>query len=375
MTKLQDILDIKNLELMLKDHYILRQVHPTLPLSIYNYSQDATFDNVWNHETMTCRGLIVDREDNVIARPFRKFFNLNDIRQPGTMEANLPKTAPTVTEKMDGSLGIYWIYRGYEGIATRGSFTSEQSQWATRYLKNYWSTKFYTIACDGFTPVFEIIYHENRIVVDYDFEGLILLSVIRNSDGSEIARPELVEMFKGIGFPLVREFNKSLAQIVSENVKNSEGYVLCWPGKTPGIPHRVKAKFPDYMRLHKLITGVSPKSLHRMLMEGHDPISAMGEGLPSTFVEWMEHWTKLFHDEYDRILKSSTDIYNDLESKSSHYTRKQIAEEFLKHLEFKSVLFLMLDKRPVEEQVWKQVWQNIRQKIKEDDVFKKDIDQ
>jgi RNA ligase len=360
---------------MLKDHYILRQVHPTLPLSIYNYSQDATFDNVWNHETMTCRGLIVDREDNVIARPFRKFFNLNDIRQPGTMEANLPNTIPIVTEKMDGSLGIYWIYRGYEDIATRGSFTSEQSQWATRYLKNYWSTKFYTIACDGFTPVFEIIYHENRIVVDYDFEGLILLSVIRNSDGSEIARPELVEMFKGTGFPLVQEFNKSLAQIVSENVKNSEGYVLCWPGKTPGIPHRVKAKFPDYMRLHKLITGVSPKSLHRMLMEGHDPISAMGEGLPSTFVEWMEHWTKLFHDEYDRILKSSTDIYEDLKWKGSYYTRKQIAEEFLKHLEFKSVLFLMLDKRPVEEQVWKQVWQNIRQKIKEDDVFKKDIDQ
>ena len=206
-------------------------------------------------------------------------------------------------------------------------------------------------------------------------KGLVLLSVIRNSDGSEIARPELVEMFKGTGFPLVQEFNKSLAQIVSENVKNSEGYVLCWPGKTPGIPHRVKAKFPDYMRLHKLITGVSPKSLHHMLMEGHDPISAMGEGLPPTFVEWMEHWTKLFHDEYDRILKSSTDIYNDLESKSSHYTRKQIAEEFLKHLEFKSVLFLMLDKRPVEEQVWKQVWQNIRQKIKEDDVFKKDVDQ
>src|SRR5208337_116 len=101
----------------------------------------------------------------VIARPFRKWFNLNTSFRPETLEANLPSWKPRVLEKLDGSLGILFWYGGQKRpyIATRGSFASDQAIWAT----NWYRAKFgnWPIADSAkwpkdYTPLFEIIYKE-----------------------------------------------------------------------------------------------------------------------------------------------------------------------------------------------------------------------
>src|SRR5690606_26325973 len=106
-----------------------RQRHATLPLSILNYTEKAQWDRVWNPVTLTCRGLILDDDNEVVARPFGKFFNLADHEQDD------PRLGwpCDVYEKLDGSLGIAYRYGDHVGIATRGSFDSEQAQWATRF--------------------------------------------------------------------------------------------------------------------------------------------------------------------------------------------------------------------------------------------------
>ena len=305
--KLTEILNLDNLNKRLADRYILMQKHPSLPLRIFNYSPSAMFDDVWDHEVCICRGLIVDDEDNVIARPFYKFFNLNDTRHPETWEANLPKIAPMVTEKMDGSLGICWQYRGESGIATRGSFTSEQAQWATSHLHTKYPHLMKMISDDE-TLLVEIIYPENVIVVNYDFADIVALALVNNLDGSEWPLTYL-ERRAEHGWPrVVKRFDKDLATVVSENVKNAEGYVLSWHFKDTH-PARVKVKFPDYMRLHKLITGVSPKSLCKMLSEGLDPANDIGTELPQPFIDWVRDWTTKFLREYDRIYKGAHDVY------------------------------------------------------------------
>jgi RNA ligase len=73
-----------NLELLHK-HYIdkglvVKQNHPTLPLSIYNYSRTTQYDGNWDRYTLACRGLVLDNEGNVIAKPFPKFFNYEEIK-------------------------------------------------------------------------------------------------------------------------------------------------------------------------------------------------------------------------------------------------------------------------------------------------------
>lgn len=164
------LFDPKDLQAAVAEGLVNATLHPTGKLVIYNYGPKAQFEDAWTPVTMQCRGLIVNTATSeVVARPFRKFFNLNTERFPETKLENLPADIePEVTAKLDGSLGI--LYPDPESdlpaIATRGSFTSDQAIWATRwYRKNYHAAKW----PDNYCPLFEIVYPENRIVCAYDW--------------------------------------------------------------------------------------------------------------------------------------------------------------------------------------------------------------
>ena len=58
---------------------VVKQDHPSLPLSIYNYSRTCQYEGKWDHVTMTCRGLILDNKGNVVAKGFPKFFNMEEL--------------------------------------------------------------------------------------------------------------------------------------------------------------------------------------------------------------------------------------------------------------------------------------------------------
>src|SRR5437667_215953 len=105
MVALDDLLDSGELRKAIADGHVQTQTHPRLPLVIYNYTKKAQYENVWTEVTCTCRGLIVDTTTGqVIARPFRKFFNYG---QPGAPALGLHDPAVT-TDKADGSLGILY---------------------------------------------------------------------------------------------------------------------------------------------------------------------------------------------------------------------------------------------------------------------------
>src|SRR5690348_3368213 len=109
-------LDLANLQRMIDERYISVQQHPRLDLYIYNYTQSAQYDGVWNNETLQCRGLIMDSANTIIARPFPKFFNLQEAIDKGEQ---LPAEEFVVTEKMDGSLGILYWDGDKPALATR----------------------------------------------------------------------------------------------------------------------------------------------------------------------------------------------------------------------------------------------------------------
>lgn len=111
----------------LEGDYVIAQRHPTLPLLIYNYSRITQFSGIWDDITLNCRGLVLDLEGNVIAKPFPKFFNYEEHTAENSKLPPIPNENFEVYEKMDGSLGIIFHYDGEWLIATRGSFTSEQA--------------------------------------------------------------------------------------------------------------------------------------------------------------------------------------------------------------------------------------------------------
>ena len=61
---------------MLNKYYeeglVYKQVHPRLPLTIWNYSEKVQYQNLWDDITLQTRGLVTDDKGNVVARPFRK---------------------------------------------------------------------------------------------------------------------------------------------------------------------------------------------------------------------------------------------------------------------------------------------------------------
>lgn len=172
---------------MVAQKYVNVQKHPTADLYIYNYSATCQYDQMWNEVTLACRGLIRDGQGNVVARPFKKFFNYEQV-------PDLPAENFIATEKMDGSLGILYFVGDTPFIATRGSFVSEQAQKATEILRTKYG---HVVFNPEHTYLFEIVYKQNRIVVDYgDLEDLILLAVIETATGKELTRQEIYEWAK-----------------------------------------------------------------------------------------------------------------------------------------------------------------------------------
>src|SRR3972149_3073306 len=112
---------------LVQQKYLSVQKHDKVDLLIWNYTPKAQFSRYWTDETMMARGLITDLEGNVIARPFRKFFNYSEHTGEDSKLPSLPMETFEVFDKLDGSLGIlYW--RGETPyIATRGSFSSDQA--------------------------------------------------------------------------------------------------------------------------------------------------------------------------------------------------------------------------------------------------------
>jgi RNA ligase len=138
--------------------YISEQRHPQAPIRILNYTHRAQYDWRWNPETMQCRGLIVDDNNRIVARPFAKFFTYEQL------SGVVPNEPFEAYEKLDGSLGILYMVDGEPCIATRGSFVSDQAERATEiYRRKYRDI----VLDDRMTYLFEIIYPGNRIVVNY----------------------------------------------------------------------------------------------------------------------------------------------------------------------------------------------------------------
>lgn len=137
---------------LVSSNLITKRKHPVHDIWILNYTPEVQYSGQWTEELMMCRGLIVDKDANIVARPFKKFFNYNE--QPNAV---LPNESYEVFHKMDGSLGILFCYNDEWLISTRGSFESEQAIHATEILKNKYNDIVPHLN-KRLTYLFEIIY-------------------------------------------------------------------------------------------------------------------------------------------------------------------------------------------------------------------------
>ncbi len=311
--KLYDLLDRDKLQAHIDNKMIGAQRHPTLPLVIYNYTHDGGYANLWGDGVIDyCRGLIVDIDNNIVARPFKKFHNLNTEGVEETLEAHLYKMGviPEITEKLDGSLGIFWRYGSYWGVASRGSFTSRQATWATNwYTRQVATGVLRPFFAKEFTPLFEIVYPENRIVVDYkDFSGLVLIGSVNKHYGVEMPHESLVNYGSENGFN-----GKYVVKLHSQDVlrktveeKNREGFVMTFH-RPDQEAVKVKVKFDEYVRIHRIVTTTSPKKIWELVSTGEE--LGFIDKAPEHFKVWANKWVSKITADYDEIYTQTEEIF------------------------------------------------------------------
>lgn len=338
--------DINVIQKYMDEGLLEKTDHPSHPISIYNYSRKCQYDSSWDEITLNMRGTVLDESGNVLARGFPKFFNLNE-------DKHTPSEKFDVYEKLDGSLGILFNYFGEWIFATRGSFTSSQSIKGYEFLKKYDYQKLHP----SYTYLFEIIYKENKIVVDYTFEDLVLLGMIETKTGYNVDLHgtdidlRLQNIIKNIGFRVVKKFDgvldyTTLKEIIKDN---EEGYVVRFSNG-----QRVKIKGDEYVRLHKLITDFSNVDIWESLSLGKD-LSLMLEKVPDEFDRWVKETIHTLKLQY-RVREDRAKEIMDQQITGKNLSRKEIAQ--ILNLETslnRSVIFAILDNKDYSKIIWKAI--------------------
>lgn len=333
------------------------QQHPDFPeLQIFNYTEDVQFRNRWNKVTLACRGLILNMvTGEVVARPWEKFFNL------GQMDNRIESNAPVeVTDKVDGSLGI--LYKrpdGFWSIATRGSFASEQALHATEVLGTRYNDFLQSLErhpeAGAYTFLFEIVYPENRIVVNYgDMDDLVMLGGVHNTYGYYMGPQEAAAWGWTGPVTEVWNFDSFVDAISFPDRKGKEGVVI------RSGTNIVKLKQADYVELHRIVTNLSPKTIWEMLGSGktiadicseipdefHKYVTDIGEDL------WFEASRIQFEIRltFDKVVSDLLDRYG----REGQVNRKKFAEVATK-TPYAKYLFLMLDGKDIGPVVWQSI--------------------
>ncbi len=329
-------INILLLQQALADGYVKVQKHPQYDLFIYNYTPKAQYEKVWNEITLACRGLILDDEYHIIARPFQKFFNWGELP-----DQELPATPFEVYEKMDGSLGILYWAEGRPFIATRGSFTSSQALVATNILHQHYAASI-PLLDKTKTYLFEIIYPENRIVVDYGKEeNLYLLAVVDTQTGTEL---EHLTTYAHLGFPLVKAYDgiSDMDELKALEEANKEGFVIKFE---TGL--RLKIKFDEYLRIHRIVTQVSNVVIWEHLKD-HLSFEALLDKVPDEFYEWVKNTIQLLQQQYLEIEGTAKADFKILD------TRKATAAYYFT-CKYPPVLFKMMDEKPYDHIIWRMI--------------------
>jgi len=320
--------DINLLEKYLEKNLLVRQKHPYLPLFIWNYSPKVQYERLWDDITLKCRALVTDSNGAVVAKSFDKFFNLEEVKSP------LPKESFKVYEKLDGSLILFFWYEDNFVVASKGSFSSEHSQAATKILSTYDLSELDKTKCYSG----ELIAKWNRIVCDYGDQEKIVLLAKFDPKGKEYK----IDDYKN--FELIKSYDIFDLQDIKSKIRNDqEGFVVRFDSG-----FRIKVKGEEYVRLHKIVTELSENTILESLIN-NDPIVL--ERVPDEFYDWVKSVEQDYKNRYNLILQECISSYKEMP------TRKETAQYFLqqKHPE---VLFKMLDKKDHSKQIWKIIKNN-----------------
>ena len=210
---------------------------------LLKYKKKVFWDNLWNEYLEECRGTLVDKDFNVISRPFTKIYNyMIDERSP----VFDPDTPVTAYRKVNGFMVAVTAYdHCADGmiISTTGTTDSQYVEYARSFM-DYPEFKREIRKYAGYTFLFECVHPDDPHIIP-EFKGLYLLGMRENSWESRV-QPHMLSRLadrmqvyheKGI-YTTVGKLIKKTAEV------HHEGFVFYTHGENV---QSAKIKSPFYL--------------------------------------------------------------------------------------------------------------------------------
>jgi len=229
----------QELQKFVKENPKLVTMRETSPgLFVLKYKRNVFYDNLWNDYLEECRGTIVDKDFNVVSRPFTKIYNYG-------VEARSPKLADDVRvsayRKINGFMVAVTWHNDDLLISTTGSTDNDYVNMARSMID---LDKYRTVCrtWHGTTFMFECV-HPNDPHIVREEPGMYLLGYRETSWDSKIdLTPSLLRMLTvDFGSRSVELFNLTMGELVAlaKKVKH-EGFVFYGPD---GDSAKIKSPF------------------------------------------------------------------------------------------------------------------------------------
>jgi RNA ligase len=198
----------------------------------------------------------------------------------------------------------------------------------------------------------EIIYPENRIVVDYKgVEKLVVLACFHSEKGVEGNISEMVNE----GWEIVKKYNgitdyKTLKEMIKDD---EEGFVVRFSNGD-----RVKIKGSEYLRLHKIMTNVSTTTVWE-IMSNDESIDDYLKDVPDEFYKKIKLYENTLKYGYYQYWNQCGKMYEYFRygkygDKEVEPTKKEFAEYIKdKHPVIKAIMFAMWDGKKYDNIIWK----------------------
>lgn len=231
---------------------ITKSKHPDYDIFILCYGKTVQYSRNWNEATMNCRGLVIDKDYNVLHYPMKKFFN--DFEH-SALNIQIPALPFKVYEKLDGSLINVFPYEGKWLFSSKASFISYQKVLAEELFHELFGNPA-DVLDEAYNYVFELIHPDNKIVVDYkDRKDLVLLSVY-DREGNDIDIDNFYRFSKPKIYDGLKDHSKIKEMFNHYKGTEFEGFVIKFENG-----FRMKIKLDDYLNLHKAISNLSLLSM------------------------------------------------------------------------------------------------------------------
>lgn len=284
----------EKIQKLIEDGYLKYQESPCKKLFLLDYTDKTTYEKMWNEHTLNNRGTVYEiSTGKVVSRSYRKFFNFSELKSEDQNRL-LKSKSFKVLEKLDGSMIQAFYYGDKWNFATRGSFVSDQAKKAEKIAIDKYSQQLESMNKD-YTYLFEVIYPENRVVVNYgDKVDIVLTGIFQTESGDEvnIDTENSFKKCKTFSFENIQQVINKLESLPF----NEEGYVVLFDNG-----ERVKFKGKEYLEMHRIVTKLSPLVIWENMTNGKVDRKFI-ENIPEEFIKQYEPIIEHLEKQYELIL-------------------------------------------------------------------------